>query len=116
MARAKRESAALDIAQGRAAKLGSGSRTLDLGRGLTLAAYRGKIETVNAALATYNGLNSEADKALNDLIAGEKELKDWSTRMLAGVGSQYGKDSSEYEKAGGVRQSERKRPKRKPKA
>jgi hypothetical protein len=30
--------------------------------------------------------------------------------MLAGVASKYGKDSVEYEKAGGVRKSERKRP------
>jgi hypothetical protein len=35
--------------------------------------------------------------------------------MLAGVGSKYGKDSSEYEQAGGTRTSERKPPVRKPK-
>jgi hypothetical protein len=35
--------------------------------------------------------------------------------MLAGVGSKYGKDSNEYEKAGGTRTSERKPPLRKKK-
>ena len=30
--------------------------------------------------------------------------------MLTGVGVKYGKDSNEYEKAGGVRTSERKKP------
>jgi hypothetical protein len=34
--------------------------------------------------------------------------------MLAGVAAKYGKDSDEYEKAGGVRKSERKRPTRTP--
>ncbi len=43
----------------------------------------------------------------------EKELKDWNGRMLAGVGSEFGKDSPEYEAAGGVRKSERKKPARK---
>jgi hypothetical protein len=36
-------------------------------------------------------------------------MDDLTERMLAGVGSKYGKDSTEYEKAGGVRKSERKR-------
>jgi hypothetical protein len=41
------------------------------------------------------------------------KLKDWNERMLAGVATAYGKDSSEYEQAGGVRKSERKKPVRK---
>ena len=36
--------------------------------------------------------------------------------MLTGVGVKYGKDSNEYEKAGGVRTSERKKPVRTPAA
>ena len=36
--------------------------------------------------------------------------------ITAGVASKYGKDSDEYEKAGGVRKSERKRPMRPPAA
>ena len=36
-------------------------------------------------------------------------------RMLTGVATEYGKDSPEYEAAGGVRKSERKKPVRKPK-
>ena len=45
--------------------------------------------------------------------AAEKAIRDLSERMLAGVASKYGKDSSEYEMAGGTRKSERKRPTRK---
>src|SRR6185503_4965799 len=52
----------------------------------------------------------------NALLAAEKALGDLSERMLAGVAARFGKNSSYYEQAGGVRMSERKRPVRKPKA
>jgi len=61
----------------------------------------------------YNALLSQADQAQNELLAAEKAIRDLSERMLAGVASKYGKDSSEYEMAGGTRKSERKRPTRK---
>ena len=50
---------------------------------------------------------------LNDVIKTELALKDLSERMLMGVGSKFGKDSDEYEMAGGVRKSEHKKPVRK---
>ena len=56
------------------------------------------------------------DGQLNDLTDGEKALADLSERMLGGVASKFGKNSSEYEMAGGVRKSDRKRPVRKAKA
>lgn len=43
----------------------------------------------------------------------EKQLRDLSERMLIAVAAKYGKNSYEYEMAGGVRKSERKRPVRK---
>jgi hypothetical protein len=49
------------------------------------------------------------------LRAAEKELRPFSERMLAGVGVNYSKDSSQYEMAGGTRQSEIKQPPRKKK-
>jgi hypothetical protein len=49
----------------------------------------------------------------NELEASERGLKDKSGRMLNGVPAKYWKDSSEYELAGGVRSSERKKPVRK---
>ena len=39
-------------------------------------------------------------------------MRGFSSRMLAGVGVQYGKDSNEYEMAGGTRASEIKRKKK----
>jgi hypothetical protein len=43
-------------------------------------------------------------------------LKDWNERILSGVATKYGKNSSQYEMAGGVKKSERKKqtPKQKP--
>ncbi|MCI5194555.1 MAG: hypothetical protein D3915_15810 [Candidatus Electrothrix sp. AU1_5] len=39
----------------------------------------------------------------------EKELRDLSSLMLSGVKVKYGRDSNEYEMAGGTRLSDRKR-------
>ena len=46
----------------------------------------------------------------------EKDLIEYGTRMLSGVGSKYGFDSEQYGQAGGTPRSERKRPVRKPKS
>ena len=43
----------------------------------------------------------------------EKALDQLSTRMLKAVAVKFGENSDEYEKAGGKRTSERKRPQRK---
>ena len=43
----------------------------------------------------------------------EKAVSEMSEKMLIGVAFEYGKDSSEYSMAGGVRKSQRKRPARK---
>ena len=40
-------------------------------------------------------------------------MRDYSERILLAVAVKYGRDSNEYEMAGGVRKSERKRPVRK---
>lgn len=40
-------------------------------------------------------------------------IRDYSERILLGVAMKYGKNSDEYEMAGGIRKSERKRPVRK---
>jgi hypothetical protein len=79
---------------------------LDLGNGLTVAVFNAQIMEMQTALETYNALLAQADAAGNALNAVEKNLSTLSTRMLAGVGVKYGKDSSEYEMAGGTRTSE----------
>ena len=108
MARRKRSSIAVDSAEPRAAALESIDPALDLGGGLTLVAYKAAITGTNAKLSAYNTKLSELDGLLNDLEKAEATLEDLSSRMLAGVGVRYGKNSDQYEKAGGTRTSERK--------
>lgn len=93
-------------AQERAANLKAVDPDLDLGNGLTLAAFNAEIAAAQNLLDTYNAKLAKADAAGNDFRAGEKNLRALSSRMLAGVGVKYGKDSNEYEMAGGTRSSE----------
>jgi hypothetical protein len=79
---------------------------LDLGHGNTLAAYDTEISAVQAKLDAYNQVLAAADNALNELQDAERALKKRSTTMLAGVGVAFGKDSSQYEMAGGTREGE----------
>jgi hypothetical protein len=119
MGRLKRTSAVAEKAALRAAALASISPTLDLGNGLTLVAYNAAIQGIAAPttgkLSIYNATLSLADAQLNDLLTAEKTLSTLSETMLLAVAVKYGKDSNEYEKAGGKRTSERKAPVRKPK-
>jgi hypothetical protein len=82
---------------------------------LPLADYKTKTTALKSKNDQYNSDLSDLDASLNSIQGDEKALGDLSARMLAGVGSKYGKDSSEYEQAGGTRTSERKPPTRKPK-
>ena len=96
-------------AQTRAANLRAIDPNLDLGNNLTLASFENEIETVQGLLEAYNALLAQADAAANDFKAGEKRLRSRSSRMLSGVSVKYGRDSNEYEMAGGTRTSEIKR-------
>jgi uncharacterized protein YukE len=109
MAYKRRSSQTIAEAQERATNLKAIDPALDLGSGLTVAAFDNEIATVQTALETYNTLLAQADAALNELNDREKNLGTLSGRMLAGVGVMFGKDSSEYEMAGGTRTSEIKR-------
>ena len=113
MARQKKLSPFLEGAQQRLNALSTIDPALDLGNGLTLAAYRAQVTSMQAKQDAYNALLSQTDQTQNELLEAEKAIRDLSERMLAGVASKYGKDSSEYEMAGGTRKSERKRPTRK---
>ncbi|HEY1770829.1 MAG TPA: hypothetical protein VGG02_11315 [Chthoniobacterales bacterium] len=115
MSRLKRKSAAVEFATGRANDLKSIDPALDLGNGLTLAAYQAQIQALNDLNDDYNTDLSTLDSQLDTIQADEHALDAMSVRMLAGVGSKYGKDSNQYEMAGGTRTSERKKSVRKPK-
>ena len=114
MPRRRRISKVLDNAQTRLAGLKSIDPALDLGGGLTVTAFGNAISDGQTKLATYNQTLATIDDQYNAVLASEKNTGDFSERMLAGVAARFGKNSSQYEQAGGVRKSERKRPTRKP--
>jgi hypothetical protein len=112
MPRAKRSSPTAEKADARASALCSINPNLDLGESLSVSAYKAKIAETRAKLNTYNTLLSDADAALSALVRAETELADLSERMLKGVASKFGRDSVEYEKAGGIRKSKIQRTRR----
>lgn len=109
MARRKRSSEVLEKAERRASGMSSIELDLDLGNGMTLDSYRGKVQEMRDKLNGYNRLLSTVDQTYNDLLKAERELAQWSERMLGAVAVKYGRNSNEYEMSGGVRRVERKR-------
>jgi hypothetical protein len=112
MSRLKRTSPIVREAEIRYASLKAIDPDLDFSHGLSIADYRAHINALQAELSTYNAKLSELDGLLNNIQAGEKALRAYSSRMLAAVAAYYGRDSNEYEQAGGTRTSERARRRR----
>jgi hypothetical protein len=110
MGRARRTSNIIEKATIRLNNLKSISPTLDLGQGLSVVSFEQLIGNTQGALDNYNQAIAALDEKSNQLLALEKQTGEMSTRMLAGVGALHGKNSDEYEKAGGVRTDEIKRP------
>ena len=114
MALKKRNSSTLDEADMRSNSIKAIKADLDLGNGLTVAKFEQLIADGRAKLDLYNQTLALADRQANEVEAAETEARDYSKRMLAAVGAVYGTNSSEYEQAGGTRNSERKKAARKP--
>lgn len=110
MARAKKTSKTLEAARTRLAGLKSIDENLDLGDDVKIVDYEGKINGTNTSLEKYNSSLSVADANQDAFETEEKDLKDYHERILLAVAVKYGKDSSEYQKAGGTRKSERRKP------
>ncbi|HBL12144.1 MAG TPA: hypothetical protein DD379_12185 [Cyanobacteria bacterium UBA11162] len=107
MPRRKRASRILKKVELRAAGLKAINPTLDFGgvnnvNNLTqlMERLRNKIDAYNTALTVIDSSKTEIDEL-------EKRLSDLSEKMLLGVAFQYGKDSIEYQMAGGIRKSDR---------
>lgn len=110
MARMKRKSKTLETARVRLAGMKSIATDLDLGNGMTVAIYETKIGSTDNRMENYNSTLSQADEDQNLFETEENDLKDYSERMLLAVAAKYGKDSNEYEKAGGTKKSEKRKP------
>ncbi|BAY88910.1 MULTISPECIES: hypothetical protein [unclassified Tolypothrix] len=107
MPRERQKSRILEKAQLRTYGLNAIDPNIDFGENRNLEGMKELIEKLrnkmlayNTALVTLNAYKSE----IQDL---EKILGDLCERMLLGVAFRYGKDSHEYELAGGVRTSKR---------
>ncbi|PSN11285.1 hypothetical protein C7271_24815 [filamentous cyanobacterium CCP5] len=113
MPRQKKTSRTLVQSEKRIAGVKSIAADLDLGSGITAEGYQETIDTLRQKLSDYNELLSLADQAANAIQTAELNVREYSERILLGVAAKYGKNSDEYEMAGGVRKRDRKRPVRK---
>ncbi|PSN15599.1 hypothetical protein C7271_20760 [filamentous cyanobacterium CCP5] len=112
MAQRKRNSSALSKAERRNEALLSLNPDLDLGNGLPVEQYETHINDVREKLAAYNVARATVGVAQNALVEAERKLNIYSSQMLSGIAAVYGRESDEYEMAGGTRTSDRRRPTR----
>jgi uncharacterized protein YukE len=109
MVRMKRSSRILSNAEKRLASIESINSGLDVGEGLTVQNYTGKIDKLRQSLQAYNRTLSTIDNLLTQVIENEEDLADFSEKILRGIAYKYGNNSHEYQMAGGTRKSDRKR-------
>jgi HAMP domain-containing protein len=107
MARKKRTSRVLEKAELRTAGLKAIDPTLDFGDARTVNNLTQLMEQLRSKIDAYNTALSVIDSSQTEIEQLEKTLGDLSEKMLIGVAFTYGKDSPEYEMAGGVRKSDR---------
>jgi hypothetical protein len=110
MARPKRNSSKiLEKATLRAARIQTIAPDLNFGEGVALKTYNQMIVEMRNKMAAYNAALAAIDQTQAEIDQLERNLGDYSERMLTGVATHYGKNSAEYEIAGGVRKSDRRR-------
>ncbi|PSB24625.1 hypothetical protein [Stenomitos frigidus] len=107
MSRKKRTSRMLENAELRSAGLKAVDPKMDFGDVRTLANLTAQMSQLRAKLDAYNTALAIIDSSKTEIDALEKTLGDLADQMLIGVAFKYGKNSREYEMAGGVRKSER---------
>lgn len=107
MTRKKRTSRMLEKAELRSAGLKAIDPTIDFGDARTMTNLTTQIERLRTKIDSYNTALTIIDSSKTEIDALEKNLGDLADQMLIGVAFKYGKNSREYEMAGGVRKSER---------
>jgi hypothetical protein len=107
MPRQKRSSRILEKAQFRVAGLKAIDPNLNFDETCNLKNLTQLIEQFHNMLDDYNAAIAQIDSSRKKLDELEKTLSKVSDKMVVGVGFKYGKNSNEYELAGGVRDSER---------
>ncbi|WP_298906488.1 hypothetical protein [uncultured Nostoc sp.] len=109
MTQRKRNSIALNKAERRIEGMQTINSQLDFSNGFSIATYNTRVIELREKLAAYNQAQTIVDKTHNALIEAERELNIYTEQMLLNVASRYGKNSDEYEMAGGTRRSDRKK-------
>ncbi len=102
MARLKRTSPALDKATNRLSGLRTISETLDFGNGITVADYDDRIQALRTHIANHNQLLTQLDASTLQMTLLEKDLQNYSEKVLINAAARYGKDSTQYMQAGGT--------------
>ena len=106
MSRQKRTSRILEKAQLRSAGLKSIVPNIKFDENYSLEKMIESIEQLRNKLDVYNTALSMVDSSKTEIEEMEKNLSQLSEKMLMVVAIKYGKDSREYEMAGGVRNSD----------
>ena len=109
MTRKKRTSRILEKAEFRVAGLKAIDPNISFNDNYNLQNLTQIIQQFHNMLNEYNAAMAVIESSRSKLDEMEKTLSNISDKMLVGVGFKYGKDSHEYELAGGVKQSERTR-------
>ncbi|QFS43010.1 hypothetical protein [Nostoc sphaeroides] len=107
MARKKRSYRILEKAEFRVAGLKAIDPKINFDETYNLQNLNQLIDNFHNMLDDYNAAIAMIDSSRNKLDEMEKTLSQVSDKMLTWVGCKYGKNSNEYELAGGVRDSER---------
>lgn len=107
MSRQKRTSRVLEKAELRASGMKSIIPSIKFEQDYTLGKLIESIEKLRNKLDVHNTALAIVDSSLTEVEEMEKNLRQLSEKMLMVVAIKYGKDSAEYEMAGGVRNSDR---------
>lgn len=107
MPRPKRTSRILEKAELRSAGLKAIDSNLDFGENCDLQNLTQLIEQFRIMLNAYNINIAMIDSSKTKIDEMEKTLSNLTDKLVRGVAFKYGKNSSEYELAGGIRDSER---------
>src|SRR5215212_8544613 len=96
----------------RIARVWTDNPTFSLGE-VTLAGFQAKLTEARQKREQLETLRMQATALSNELEERTSELATIRTRALSGFRAVYGPDSTQYEQAGGTRQSEKRRSSRK---
>ena len=107
MTRRKRSSRILEKAEFRVAGLKAINPNINFDDTHNLQNLTQLIDNFHNTLDDYKAAIAMIDSSRNKLDEMEKTLSQVSDKMLTWVGCKYGKNSNEYELAGGVRDSKR---------